>query len=98
MPDHLEELFAKIRAAYATLRNTCQREQFEAHLRSLAEDDSSIPGEVPIPEFPEEIHVAYATCACGTREFIVDGSTQECQNCGGLMFRHETRAYSRGGG
>ena len=40
-------------------------------------------------EFPEFIQVAFAVCtkSCGTREFIVDGSTQRCQYCGNLMFR-----------
>ena len=51
------------------------------------------PGAV---SFPEAIHIAYAVChpECGAREFIVDGSTQECQYCGGgLMFRTEVREY-----
>ncbi len=48
-------------------------------------------------EFPERIPVAFAVChpECGRREFIVDGSTQACQRCGGLMFRAETRWYWR---
>jgi hypothetical protein len=47
--------------------------------------------------FPDELHVAYAVCAkeCGAREFIVDGQTQVCQHCGGLMFRTEIRKYRR---
>ncbi len=46
--------------------------------------------------FPAELHVAYAVCGkeCGVREFIVDGQTQVCQHCGGLMFRTEVRKYS----
>jgi hypothetical protein len=46
-------------------------------------------------EFPAEVQIAFAIChpACGTQEFIVDGSTQECQFCGGLLFRTETRGY-----
>jgi hypothetical protein len=46
-------------------------------------------------DFPETIHVAFAVCTkkCGTREFIVDGSTQRCQQCGELMFRTEVAEY-----
>ncbi len=49
------------------------------------------------PMFPESIHVAYAVCHphCGVREFIVDGSTQECQHCGGHLFRTATHEYVR---
>jgi len=51
--------------------------------------------EVHDVKFPPVLHVAYAVCAktCGTREFIVDGQTQVCQRCGGLMFRTEVREY-----
>jgi len=46
-------------------------------------------------KFPNEIYISYAVCAkeCGRKEFIVDGSTQVCQKCGGLMFRTETKKY-----
>lgn len=30
---------------------------------------------------------------CGVCEFIVDGSTQECQSCGALMFRTDVAEY-----
>lgn len=51
--------------------------------------------EIGSVDFPKEIHVAYAVCAreCGNREFIVDGQTQVCQYCGGLMFRTEVKKY-----
>ena len=68
-----------------------------AHLRSLARWDQE-PNNYPAvaaPSFPERLPIAYAFChpECGTREFIVDGSTQECQRRGGLLFRAETREY-----
>lgn len=46
--------------------------------------------------FPKVIHVAYAVCTkeCGTREFIVDGSTQRCQVCGELMLRTDVSEYA----
>lgn len=45
--------------------------------------------------FPESLPIAYAVCSreCGNRQFIVDGSTQVCEYCGGLMFRISTRTY-----
>ncbi len=50
-----------------------------------------------IPDFPKTLYVAYAVCHadCGVKELIVDGSTQECQRCGRLMFRSETQEYQR---
>jgi len=51
--------------------------------------------EISTVDFPQEIYVAYAVCAteCGNREFIVDGQSQVCQYCGGLMFRTEVKKY-----
>lgn len=51
--------------------------------------------EVDQIEFPKEIFVAFAVCGkvCGNKEFIVDGQTQVCQQCGKLMFRVETKKY-----
>lgn len=45
--------------------------------------------------FPSHLFIAYAVCGnkCGTREFVVDGQTQVCQNCGKLMFRTEVAKY-----
>ncbi len=45
--------------------------------------------------FPSQLFIAYAVCGkkCGTREFIVDGQTQVCQNCGKLMFRTKVAKY-----
>ena len=68
-----------------------------AHLRSLARwhqepRDYEEPGPA---SFPATLPIAYAVChpECGATEFIVEGSTQECQHCGGLLFRTETREY-----
>ncbi len=60
---------------------------------NVAEYPDVAPEEVT---FPDTIHVAFAVCTkqCGTREFIVDGSTQRCQHCGALMFRTEVAEYN----
>lgn len=70
-----------------------------AHLRNVARMD-----EEPLDydqdhcaPFPDRLPVAFAVChpECGRAEFIVEGSTQACQRCGGLMFRNETAWYAR---
>ncbi len=45
--------------------------------------------------FPAEVGIAYAVCRteCGNSVFIVDGSSQRCERCGGEMFRTATRIY-----
>jgi hypothetical protein len=93
MGHELDRIFERIREQHAALRNACDRESIEAHLRSLAGESDPPIAEPTAPNFPKTIHVAFATCACGVREFIVDGSTQECQFCGGLMFRQESAEY-----
>ena len=74
-----------------------KRESFIAHLRSLGrwEADAADYPDPGVVSFPERLHVAYAVChpECGAREFIVDGSTQKCQKCGGLMFRTDVAEY-----
>jgi len=100
MSDELEGLIAGIKVRYSQIRKGSDREDaFLSHLRSLGQrerDPMDYPDDVD-PDFPESIYVAYAVCHphCGVREFIVDGSTQECQHCGGLMFRTATREYVR---
>ena len=94
----LEALFESIRAQLAELpENSDARQSLLSHLRHLAADEE--PMDYPDPgavSFPETIGVAYAVChpECGAREFVVDGSTQECQYCGGLLFRTEVREYA----
>jgi hypothetical protein len=93
-----ETLFARIRARYDALPDGSDaRVDLAAHLHSLARflDD---PMDYPDPEeivFPAEMPIAYAVChpECGADQFIVDGSTQECQRCGGSLFRTEVRTY-----
>jgi hypothetical protein len=67
------------------------------HLRNLARMDEEPLDydQGAMAGFPERVLVAFAVChpECGRREFIVEGSTQACQRCGGLMFRTETRWY-----
>ena len=98
MADDLEALFGVIRARLEELGPQAhRRESFIAHLRSLGRweadaDDYPDPGRV---SFPERLHVAFAVChpECGATEFVVDGSTQECQNCGGHMSRTDVAEY-----
>lgn len=94
----LDALFESIRVRVAELpARGGDREAILAHLRSLARWgqeplDYPEPGEIT---FPAALSVAYAVCHpdCGAREFIVDGSTQACQHCGGHLFRTEVRDY-----
>ena len=94
----LDALFAAIRERLAeTAPGSDGRAALLAHLRNLARWqqeplDYVDPGPVT---FPATLPVAYAVChpECGGAEFIVEGSTQECQHCGGLLFRMETREY-----
>lgn len=46
-------------------------------------------------EFSKELYIAYSFCEeCGNKEFIVDGQTQFCNQCGGMLFRDEKRLYT----
>jgi hypothetical protein len=70
---------------------------FLMHLNSLARfmnEPMDYTEDIDV-EFPETIHIACVVChpECGIKEFIVDGSSQECQVCGGLSFRTETAEY-----
>ena len=97
MAEQLNELLQSVQARYAELPAGSEaRRDFLAHLRSLARwhaEPTDYP-EAGTAEFPAHVRVALAIChpECGAREFIVDGSTQ-CQSCGGLLFRAETREY-----
>jgi len=98
MADELSELFEAIRRRYENIGpSQCRQESFLAHIRSLAtwEADASDYPDLGSVTFPREVEIAYAMChpECGRNEFIVDGSTQECQYCGALMFRTETATY-----
>jgi hypothetical protein len=96
--EELSDLLQGIQARYAELAaGSSARRDFLSHLQSLGRwhaEPNDYP-EVKAVEFPAEVQVAFAIChpECGAREFIVDGSTQECQSCGGLLFRTETREY-----
>jgi hypothetical protein len=98
MPEDVETLLTALRERHAQLQPAPQHLQpFVAHLKSLGRGqlDAAIPTDPGPVEFPDRIHVTFAVCPCGVREFIVDGSTQECQGCGSLMFRTETAEYAR---
>lgn len=98
----IDQLLQEIRRRYEELGpSPTKREAFLAHLRSLARWDkvrAQLPDPGPV-EFPSMLHVAFAVCQpdCGCKEFIVDGSTQECQHCGSLMFRTDTKEYTLSG-
>ena len=95
--DGLDALISRIKKRYSELQAVpSKRERFVAHLRSLGHwEQGSMDYPDVIPIFPEKVCVAFAVCHpdCGTQELIVDGSTQECQHCGQLMFRVETQDY-----
>jgi hypothetical protein len=100
MPDpDWEALFSRIMQRYSELdKNDGRRRRFLSHVENLScwENETY---DYPDPEvsFPDEVHVAYAVCHpdCGVREFIVDGSTQECQRCGRNMFRTAVQRYAK---
>ena len=98
--DEFDQIVETIRKKLHSLaHDSCDRTHLMYHLRSLArwhEEPLDYP-DVSDITFPEIIAVAYAVChpECGVAEFIVDGSTQECQQCGGLLFRSETTEYIR---
>jgi hypothetical protein len=96
--NEIDEMFELIRMKLESLRNECDKRDFMDHLRSLARwhadpIDYREPSKVI---FPDRIFISYAVChpECGVSEFIVDGSTQECQHCGSLMFRTAVAEYN----
>lgn len=95
----LETMISQIRARYAEIsKNSSRMESFLLHLRALAQWEREPMDYPAVPaDFPRVVHIAYAVCHpdCGTRELIVDGSTQECQRCGRLMFRAAVQGYER---
>jgi len=97
MEENLDKLFDEIRKRYSEFQNSCYKESLIMHLRALSlwnKEPMDYP-DIADPNFPAEIHIAHAVChpECGVQEFIVDGSTQRCQHCGGLMFRGEVKKY-----
>jgi len=100
--NELDDLIVRIKKRYDEVgldKNPSKRERFVMHLQSLGhwEKDPMDYPEEATATFPESVHVAYAVCHpnCGRQEFIIEGSTQECQRCGGLMFRTTTQEYGR---
>ena len=95
-----DRLFARIESRYGELRGKSEARliSFVAHVENLGDWEKDIGAWVIPPQpiaFPETPAIAFATCQadCRTGQFIVDGSTQECQRCGRLLFRHEARAF-----
>ncbi len=91
-------LAASLEARYRQLQSPSRRTSFVMHLETLTrwEEDGGERLEAAA-EFPATVRIAFAVChsSCGTAELIVEGSTQECQRCGSLMFRTEMREYRR---
>ena len=99
MEPEIDELFNGVRRRFDELKDGPKQRfcSFVAHIRSLAHWESD-RADYPDPSgvaFPKHIHIAFAVCnkECGRAEFIVDGSTQECQACGSLMFRTQLAKY-----
>ena len=57
--------------------------------------DDLIAGKVDCIGDITEVYIAVACCTneCGNVQLIVDGSTQVCPKCGGLMFRRSVKKY-----
>ena len=95
----LETTISQIRARYAKIRKDSPRvESFLLHLRSLGQwEQEHMDYPTVTANFPKAVHIAYAVCHpdCGTKQLIVDESTQECQRCGRLMFRTAVQEYER---
>ena len=91
-PLGFEILISGLKDKFRDLRPGSKQERaFLLHMASLARlyaEPMDYP-EISEKPFPLTLPVAQAVChpECGTSEIIVDGSTQECQNCGGTMFR-----------
>lgn len=99
MAPDLTKYFREIEKRYSELKNSCDKESFILNLASLARWNNE-PLDYPEIEkvnFPETVYIAHAVChpECGVQEFIVDGGTQKCQRCGGLLFRNEEVEYSK---
>jgi hypothetical protein len=98
MNEELESTLNEIKKRFADFsEGSDDQKDFLAHLHSMArwnKEPMDYP-EVDNVSFPKDISIAHAIChpECGVQEFIVDGSTQQCQGCGGLMFRGEVRKY-----
>jgi hypothetical protein len=94
MASDIEPLLDSIRQRWKHLAGApVYRESLLLHLQSLGTDAIDRVSEAENVTFPDRLSIAFAICKCGIREFIVDGSTQECQTCGGLMFRTEVADY-----
>ncbi len=94
----IDDLVTAIRNRYLELPiEGSTRSIFLSHLRSLSrwyQEPMDYIEPVSV-NYPEQIPIAFAVChpECGRAEFIVDGSTQECQTCGSIMFRVESSWY-----
>jgi hypothetical protein len=96
MSTNIDKLLAEIKKRYKALWDgSCKQKDYLNHIRSLAGDMTTkyiIPSKV---KFEKCIPIAFAVCnkECGYVQLIVEGGTQECQFCGGLMYRVKTKLY-----
>ena len=94
-----DKYFKEIKDRFSELKNSCDQESFILNLKSLARwhnEPMDYPDTTGV-RFPDSIHIAHAVChpECGVQEFIVEGSTQKCQRCGGLLFRNDAVEYQK---
>lgn len=97
MTKDLKKYFKEIEKRYSELKNACDKDSFIQSLVTISlwnKEPMDYP-DTTGAKFPDSIHIAHAVChpECGVQEFIVDGSTQKCQQCGGMMFINEVREY-----
>src|ERR1700741_2088749 len=95
--EEIEHLLSRIKDRYGQIKHhSTKRNRFLLHLESLGRWENE-PMDYPkvTPDFPSVVSVAYAVCHpnCGTKELIIDGSTQECQRCGSNLFRISVEQY-----
>jgi hypothetical protein len=94
MISDIELLLDSVRKRWNDLAGAPEyRESLCLHLQSLGRDLTAEACDSGGVTFPSRLSIAFAICKCGVKEFIVDGSTQECQNCGSLMFRTDVADY-----
>ena len=96
---NLNSLIEQIKRRHNELEGSSRENSFLLHLETMGswEQEANWDTSIETPTFPETINIAFAICHpdCGAAEFIVDGSTQECQKCGRLMFRTAVHKYRK---
>ena len=99
MDSELKAYFDEIEKRFGELNNVCDKESLILNLKSLArwnKEPMDYPDLTGV-KFPDTIFIAHSVChpECGVQQFIVEGGTQKCQRCGGLLFRNEVAKYKK---